>query len=332
MSVLIACEESQVVCAAFRALGMEAYSCDLLHPSGGHHEWHYCGDVIPLLKQKWDAIIAFPPCTHLASSGARWFAEKRADGRQQAGIDFFMQFVNVDCPFVAIENPVGIMSSIWRKPDQIIQPWQFGHPETKATCLWLRRLPILEPTNIVKPDYMRRSDGSYYTDSKGKRYSRIHFMSGRQPDRAVLRSKTYTGVADAMAAQWSPVIKGYVEMSKESWWKGTALPCFSVYIRPIAGNCTLDTGYRTIFIISSSSHKLKVYDIAQEMHIVPKEAIKLITCLNYTGYRIDEEGCLSLNKNGNWTTYCAWEPGAKMDSKIPAKPKKCAKFIADIDM
>ena len=149
MRVLVACEESQAVTKEFRRLGHEAYSCDIQECSGGHPEWHLQQDVIPLLSEKWDMIIAFPPCTDLAVSGARWFAEKRADGRQQRSIDFFMQFANVDCPRVAIENPVGIMSRIYRKPDQIIQPWQFGHGETKATCLWLKGLPKLVPTEIV---------------------------------------------------------------------------------------------------------------------------------------------------------------------------------------
>ena len=135
MRVLVACEESQEVCKAFRALGHEAYSCDIEPCSGGHPEWHLQVDALELLKLKWDLIIAHPPCTDLAVSGAKWFAEKRADGRQQAAIDFFMQFVNADCEHIAVENPVSIMSTQYRKPEQIIQPWMFGHPEKKATCL-----------------------------------------------------------------------------------------------------------------------------------------------------------------------------------------------------
>jgi len=196
LKVLIACEESQAVCKAFRARGHEAYSCDTQPCSGGHPEWHIQGDVLGLLKRKGDdpvyglgvdgfeMIIAFPPCTHLASSGARWFAEKRADGRQQAAIDFFMALANADCPRIAIENPVGIMSSEWRKPDQIIHPWQFGHGETKATCLWLKGLPNLEPTNIVS----------------GRKH-RIWRMP-ESANRSKLRSKTYAGIAEAMAEQW----------------------------------------------------------------------------------------------------------------------------------
>lgn len=135
MKVLVACEESQAVTIAFRKLGHEAYSCDIEPCSGGHPEWHLQQDVVPLLSQNWDMIIAFPPCTHLATSGAAWFEKKRKDGRQQQGIDFFMLFANANCPRIAIENPVGIMSTVWRKPDQIIQPWQFGEPFSKKTCL-----------------------------------------------------------------------------------------------------------------------------------------------------------------------------------------------------
>jgi hypothetical protein len=184
MKILIACEESQAVCKEFRALGHEAYSCDIEPCSGGHPEWHLQQDVLPLLKEKWDMIIAFPPCTHLAVSGAAWFEQKRKDGRQQQGIDFFMQFTNLPCEKVAIENPIGIMSTLWRKPDQIIQPWQFGHGETKATCLWLKGLPLLSPTNIVSG-----------------REQRLHRLPP-SPDRAKIRSKTFPGIAKAIAEQW----------------------------------------------------------------------------------------------------------------------------------
>jgi len=184
VKILIACEESQAVCIAFRARGHEAYSCDTLPCSGGHPEWHYDQNVIPLLSHNWDLIIAFPPCTDLAVSGAKWFKEKQADGRQQKSIEFFMAFTNLDCERIAIENPVGIMSTIWRKPDQIIQPWQFGHGETKATCLWIKGLPLLTPTNVVEG-----------------REQRIWKM-GPSPERTKLRSKTFQGVADAMANQW----------------------------------------------------------------------------------------------------------------------------------
>jgi len=184
MRILIACEESQEVCKAFRAKGHEAYSCDVEPCSGGHPEWHIQGDVTPLLEQEWDMIIAFPPCTHLCSSGARWFKEKQVDGRQAKAVEFFMAFANCSCLKMAIENPIGVMSTIWRRPAQIIQPWQFGHGETKATCLWLKGLPKLQPTDIVDD-----------------RKNRIHKMTP-SPDRSKLRSKTFPGIALAMADQW----------------------------------------------------------------------------------------------------------------------------------
>lgn len=193
MRILVACEESQAVTKAFRARGHEAWSCDILPCSGGHPGWHHQGDVIPHLNARWDMIIAFPPCTDLAVSGAKWFAQKRADGRQQASIKFFMRFANVDCPRVAIENPIGIMSSHYRKPDQIIHPWQFGHPEQKSTCLWLRGLPLLAPTNDVSEAMLALP--------KNKR-ERLHYLPP-SADRAKLRSKTFLGIAEAMADQWS---------------------------------------------------------------------------------------------------------------------------------
>ena len=189
MKILVACEESQAVTIEMRRLGHEAYSCDIEPCSGGHPEWHLQGDALELLKMKWDMILAFPPCTHLAVSGARYFEQKRKDGRQQAAIDFFMRFANADCPKIAIENPVGIMSSVWRKPDQIIQPWQFGHGETKKTCLWLKGIPLLVPTNIV--------DG---------REQRIWKMPPSE-DRAKNRAKTFPGIARAMAEQWAGDIR-----------------------------------------------------------------------------------------------------------------------------
>ena len=135
MKILVACEESQAVTIELRARGHEAYSCDIEPCSGGHPEWHLQQDVVPLLKEKWDMIIAFPPCTHLAVSGAAWFKEKISDGRQQQGIDFFMLFANADCDMVVIENPVGIMSSKWKKPSQIIQPYEYGEPFGKKNVL-----------------------------------------------------------------------------------------------------------------------------------------------------------------------------------------------------
>jgi hypothetical protein len=205
MLILVACEESQVVTKAFRDKGHEAFSCDIQTTSGGHPEWHIQDDVTKWMHYPWDMIIAFPPCTHLASSGAAWFEQKRKDGRQQEGIDFFMLFTQLDCSRVAIENPVGIMSGLYRRPDQYIHPHMFGHPTTKKTALWLKGLPCLQPTNPVEPLWARNSEGAYLTDSKGKRYSKMHWDTGRMHphERAKARSKTFQGIADAMADQWS---------------------------------------------------------------------------------------------------------------------------------
>lgn len=198
MRVLCACEESQAVTTELRRLGHEAYSCDLLPCSGGHPEWHLQCDALEVAKMEWDMVLAFPPCTHLSSSGARWFAEKRRDGRQLMGEGFFLSFTALDhVPMVAIENPVGIMSSVYRKPDQIIQPWMFGHPETKATCLWLKGLPPLVPTDDV--------GGEMEGLAESERH-RVHRMPPG-PERARQRSRTYPGVAKAMAEQWAGVVE-----------------------------------------------------------------------------------------------------------------------------
>ena len=191
MKILCACEESQAVTKEFRALGHEAYSCDIQATSGDHPEWHLQQDVTELLEQEWDMIIAFPPCTHLAVSGAKHFVKKRADGRQQEAIDFFMLFANAKCDKIAIENPVGIMSSTWRKPDQIIQPWQFGHNAQKSTCLWLKGLPLLQATNVV-------DKGEFYVSPSGKRMPK--WLADNKS--AKIRSKTFEGIAKAMADQW----------------------------------------------------------------------------------------------------------------------------------
>lgn len=182
MRILICCEFSGTVRNAFSKLGHDVWSCDLEKTETPGN--HYQGDVMDIINDGWDMMIAHPPCTHLAVSGARHFEEKRKDGRQKEGIDFFMQMINAKIPMIAVENPICIMSSIYRKPDQIIQPWQFGHGETKATCLWLKNLPLLKPTNIV--------DG---------REQRIHKMPPG-PNRWKERSKTFQGIADAMAEQW----------------------------------------------------------------------------------------------------------------------------------
>ena len=204
MKVLVACEESQAVCKEFRKLGHEAYSCDIVPCSGGHPEWHLQQDVLPLLKEKWDMIIAFPPCTYLTVTGNRWFnidrygekAIQRHKDRKEA-IDFFMAFANSDCERIAIENPVGIMSSEWRKPNQIINPWQFGDAFEKKTCLWLKGLPELTPTNIVEIPPRKKFDS-------GKSMPSWYAEAWHLPkeERAKLRSKTFPGIARAMAEQW----------------------------------------------------------------------------------------------------------------------------------
>ena len=181
MKILIACEFSATVREAFALHGHDAWSCDLL-PTDIPGQHLQC-DVREIIFNAWDLVIAHPPCDHLAVSGARWFPEKRADGRQQKGIDFFMLFTKLKCKY-AIENPIGIMSTLWKKPSQIIQPWMFGHGETKATCLWLHGLPLLKATNVV-------------TGREQKCWK-----MGPSPDRWKLRSKTYQGIADAMAEQW----------------------------------------------------------------------------------------------------------------------------------
>ena len=193
MRVLVACEESQAVTIAMRKRGIEAYSCDLLPCTGGHPEWHLQVDALEVCKLQWEMVIAFPPCTHLAISGARWFDEKRRNGLQQIAIGFFLAFTALDhVPHVAIENPVGIMSTLYRKPDQIVQPWMFGHPESKATCLWLKGLPPLLPTNDVRDEMDKLSK---------RERERIHYMPPGA-ERSKERSKTFKGIAEAMANQW----------------------------------------------------------------------------------------------------------------------------------
>ena len=204
MNILVACEESQAVTKELRKLGHQAFSCDILSCSGGHPEWHIQGDVIEQLDKGWDMLIAFPPCTHLAVSGARHFAKKIADGRQQQGIDFFMKMVNAPIPKKAIENPIGIMSTKYRKPNQIIQPWQYGDKAQKSTCLWLEGLPNLIPTNIVE-----KGEFVEFVSKKGvkKRQPKWYFdalKKAKTPqERSTLRSKTFPGIAKAMATQWT---------------------------------------------------------------------------------------------------------------------------------
>lgn len=204
MKVLVACEESQEVCKAFRELGHEAYSCDIQECSGGHPEWHFQQDVIPLLEEAWDLIIAHPPCTFLTVTGNRWFnvemygdrAIQRQKDREKA-VEFFMQFVNAKCDKIAIENPIGYMSTAYKKPTQIIHPYMFGDPARKATCLWLKGLPKLTPTNIVEPIII------HYQNGKGTD-NPWHMDTMKLPpkERAKARSKTFPGIAKAMAEQW----------------------------------------------------------------------------------------------------------------------------------
>ena len=219
MNVLIACEESQRVCTAFREKGHRAFSCDILDCSGGHPEWHIKGDVLPLLNghceftlqngqtdrqtDRWDLIIAHPPCTDLCVSGARWFAEKQKDMRQQKAVAFFMHFVLANCDRICIENPVGIMSNVYKKPSQIIQPWWFGDNYSKSTCLWLKGLAPLKPETIKQPEI----EFVEWTDAKtGKKKRQDKFSADAlklpPEQRARLRSQTFPGIARAMGEQW----------------------------------------------------------------------------------------------------------------------------------
>lgn len=227
MKILVACEESQAVTIELRKLGHEAYSCDIIEESGGHPEWHIRHDVLPLITgepcdfttedgvvhhmdDKWDMIIAFPPCTYLTVTGNRWFnvqkygdkALKRARDREEA-VKFFMSFVNANCDRIAIENPVGVMSTNYRKPTQIIQPYQFGSHARKKTCLWLKGLPKLVPTDIVSAGEVDSygcsvgASATYARDENGK------ILSWSDPKTARIRSKTFPGIARAMAEQWT---------------------------------------------------------------------------------------------------------------------------------
>ena len=208
MKILIACEESQEVCKAFRKLGHEAYSCDILECSGGHPEWHIQGDVLEQLDKGWDLMIAHPPCTYLSNAGIGWFneekygdkARKRKKDRIEA-YNFVMALSNAPIPKICIENPTGWLNSHWRKPDQIIQPWQFGDEESKRTCLWLKNLPLLQHTKIVKPKIY-----GYYKRGKKKGmpiYGNSYLKFSE--NRGKIRSKTFPGIAKAIAEQWGTV-------------------------------------------------------------------------------------------------------------------------------
>jgi hypothetical protein len=217
MKILVACEESQAVTIELRRLGHEAYSCDIIPCSGGHPKWHLQQDVTPLLEQKWDMIIAFPPCTHLAVSGAAWFEKKRKDGRQQQGVEFFMKFLNANCEKIAVENPVNIISGNYIskyfpdlqqkynfpiKPTQAIQPYEYGEHARKKTCLWLKGLPILVPTNIVDMGDIDKHGHSVGASSTFARDENGKIIAWDDPRTALIRSKTFPGIALAMAEQW----------------------------------------------------------------------------------------------------------------------------------
>ena len=236
MNILVACEESQAVTKEFRRLGHEAYSCDIIECSGGHPEWHIKTDVLPLLNGnvwfktedgeehvivgKWDMIIAFPPCTHLAVSGAAHFEKKREDGRQRWGIDFFGHFLNADCDRISIENPVGIISGDYipkwfpdlaekydfpKKPTQIIHPWMFGDNYSKSTCLWLKGLDPLVPQVTEQPELEWKEWVDKKTGQKKRQpmWFYLALRNSKTPEeRAKIRSKTFPGIAKAMAEQW----------------------------------------------------------------------------------------------------------------------------------
>ena len=218
--ILIACEESQAVCKEFRTLGHEAYSCDILPQSGGHPEWHLQEDVFKVINQEWDLMIAFPPCTYLSVSGAKWYyhpedknlpiGERRPHPKfpnrrheQDLAKEFFISLYNSNIKHIAIENPVGIMNTQFMQPTQIIQPYMFGDEATKTTCLWLKNLPKLEPTNIVG-----KGERTVFASGKShpKWYADALSKTKTPEERRNLRSKTFTGIAKAMADQWSKVL------------------------------------------------------------------------------------------------------------------------------
>lgn len=227
MKILIACEESQRICIEFRAKRHTAYSCDVLECSGGHPEWHIQQDVLPLIngdcefktmdgkghciKGQWDLLIAHPPCTYLTVSGNRWFNKKYGEKaiereiKRKEAINFFMKFVNAECKKIAIENPVGCMSRIYEKPQQIIEPFHFGDYARKRTCLWLKNLSPLKPTKLVNPGILVVSGNKTYSSGASADYARDEggkILKWNDPKTAKIRSKTFPGIAKAMAEQW----------------------------------------------------------------------------------------------------------------------------------
>lgn len=237
INILIGCEESQTVCKAFRARGFNAFSCDIEPCSGGHPEWHIQQDVLEIInphqisnsfygivfrtvdgeaykiKNGWDLIIFHPPCTFLTCAGNRWYnvekygdkARQRLKDREEA-VEFFMKLYNTDCPYIAVENPQGIMSTRFRKPDQYIQPYEYGDPARKTTGLWLKGLPCLKPTNIVEPDLITFVNAKGQTRTMDRGISGFDTLHLPPKERARVRSKTYQGIADAMASQWGDFI------------------------------------------------------------------------------------------------------------------------------
>ena len=218
MKILVACEESQAVTKELRILGHEAFSCDLLPCSGGHPEWHYQQDVFDVIDMGWDMMIAFPPCTHLALSGSMHFEKKRQDGRQQEGIDFFLKIANAKIDKIAIENPMGIMGKIYRPYDQVIHPYFFGDGFQKTTCLWLKNLPKLQHfkevdlfNNIIT--HVIPEERYYWTDKKTGKiksqpmwYYQALINAKTKEERSTIRSKTFPGIAKAMAQQWAGIL------------------------------------------------------------------------------------------------------------------------------
>ena len=197
--VLIACEFSGIVREAFRKVGCDAYSCDLL-PTEIPSEYHIQEDVLKHLEDGWDMMIAFPPCTHLSVSGACWFTNGKKDRRlQEDALDFVRKLMDAPIDKIAIENPVSVISTRIRKPNQIVNPYFFGHPVPKRTCLWLKNLPLLQPTNMVEPEVI-------VGKRDGKKYSKVDYYTQRSPDRWKIRSRTFQGFADAMAEQWGKIL------------------------------------------------------------------------------------------------------------------------------
>lgn len=204
LSILVGCEESQAVCIELRKLGHEAFSCDLQECSGGHPEWHLQMDVFEAIKiKKWDIGIFFPECTHLSGAGAPSWKIKQADGRQQKAFDFVMKLADCGISKIAIENPTGFLNTNWRKPDQIINPFQFGDPFKKRTCLWLKGLPKLTPTNIVKPEYHYTSNSTQGGLLKDGTRRKSKLPIRKAWDNSKERSKSFSGIAKAMAIQWT---------------------------------------------------------------------------------------------------------------------------------